>query len=43
MIGPERRMKKRLKEYEERGIRKSPFGPGKYRRGHQITIECGKI
>ncbi len=43
MIGPERRMKKRLKEYEKRGIRKSPFGPGKYRRDRQISIECGKI
>ena len=43
MIGPERRMKRRLKEYEKRGIRKSPFGPGRYRRDRQISIECGKI
>jgi len=43
MNGVEKRMKKKLREYEEKGMRKSPFGPGKYRRGRQISIECGKI
>ena len=42
MNGVERRMKEKLKEYEERGIQKSPFRYGRYRR-EKISIECGKI
>lgn len=40
MIGPEKRMKKRLKEYEEKGMRKSPFRYGRYRRNLKTKFTC---
>ena len=40
---PLREMEKKLEEYEKRGMRKSPNGPWKFRRGFQDTFKTIKI
>jgi hypothetical protein len=42
MNGAEKRMKEKLKEYEKRGKRRSPFRYGRYRE-ERTKIECGQI
>ena len=39
MTGFEKRMKKLLEEQEAKGIRKSPFGFGKFRRGRRVVMK----
>lgn len=38
MTGAEKRMKKIFEEYEKKGLRKSPYGYGKYNRNKKIII-----
>lgn len=40
MRGVERQMKRLIKEYEKKGMRKSPFHIGKYNPERRIILKC---
>lgn len=39
----DRHIRQMLKEQEKKGIRRSAFHVGKFKRNRKINIECGKI